>query len=102
MQKVIAIGALGGSATRVVAQILKDYGIFIGFDLNDAFDNLLFTRLFKNPAWFNKASKDEINFRWQIFEKLKSGQNLSPSKKRNYFMLPIKILFFKSNKAWLR
>lgn len=44
---VIAIGALGGSGTRICAQILIELGVFMGHDLNNANDNLLFTRLFK-------------------------------------------------------
>lgn len=43
----VAIGGVGGSGTRLIAQILKDLGFYIGSDLNEANDNLWFTLLFK-------------------------------------------------------
>ena len=43
----IAIGGVGGSGTRVVAQFLIDLGLFLGADLNESNDNLWFTLLFK-------------------------------------------------------
>lgn len=43
----VAVGGVGGSGTRVVAEILKRLGYFVGDDLNDAHDNLWFTLLFK-------------------------------------------------------
>lgn len=52
-QKIIAIGAVGGSGTRVVAKIFMDAGVFVGDDLNAQNDNLTFTQLFKNPDWYN-------------------------------------------------
>ncbi len=42
----VAIGGLGGSGTRVVAQALHDLGIFMGADLNRQYDNLWFAFLF--------------------------------------------------------
>lgn len=43
----VAIGGVGGSGTRVVAEVLKELGFSIGDDVNDALDNLWFTALFK-------------------------------------------------------
>ena len=43
----VAIGGVGGSGTRLIAQILKELGFYVGSDLNDANDNLWFTLLFK-------------------------------------------------------
>lgn len=43
----VAIGGVGGSGTRVVAQCLQDMGFFLGSDLNESVDNLWFTLLFK-------------------------------------------------------
>lgn len=42
----IAIGGVGGSGTRIVANIIAQSGIFIGNDLNDSLDNLSFSYLF--------------------------------------------------------
>lgn len=43
----VAIGGVGGSGTRVVAEIIKSLGVHIGEDLNESADNLWFTLLFK-------------------------------------------------------
>lgn len=43
----VAIGGLGGSGTRLVAELLMRLGFFIGSDLNESLDNLWFTLLFK-------------------------------------------------------
>ncbi len=42
----VAIGGVGGSGTRVVAQLLMKLGFYIGSDLNKANDNLWFVLLF--------------------------------------------------------
>lgn len=44
----IAVGGVGGSGTRVIAQILTELGVYMGDDLNTANDNLWFTLLFKH------------------------------------------------------
>jgi len=43
----IAVGGVGGSGTRLVAQFLLDLGFFLGADLNGSNDTLWFTLLFK-------------------------------------------------------
>lgn len=43
----VAIGGVGASGTRLVAQIIKELGFYLGSDLNKANDNLWFTLLFK-------------------------------------------------------
>lgn len=42
----VIVGGVGGSGTRVVAEILEALGIFMGDDLNDAHDNLRLARVF--------------------------------------------------------
>ena len=73
IKHITAIGGLGGSGTRVYADILQQAGIFIGNDLNRELDNLLFTRLFKNTAWYESASKDAINQRLGWFRAIMEG-----------------------------
>ena len=73
----VAIGGLGGSGTRIVAEILKRVGVFLGTDLNKENDNLLFTRLFKCPTWHQNASKKDIAFRFEIFQKAMLGLKLT-------------------------
>jgi len=70
----IVIGALGGSGTRVVAQILIDSGIFMGDTLNSSNDNLTFTRLFKRPKWYSKANDAELKKHLITFEKYMLGK----------------------------
>jgi hypothetical protein len=43
----VAIGGIGGSGTRLVAEIVRRLGFYLGRDLNVAVDNLWFTLLFK-------------------------------------------------------
>jgi hypothetical protein len=53
----IVIGGLGGSGTRVVAQILRDAGVYIGSELNEPLDNLWFTLLFRRRSIKNPGSE---------------------------------------------
>lgn len=68
----IAIGGLGGSGTRAVAKVFTQAGVYMGDDLNGVNDNLLFTRLFKNPKWYRSASEKEVRKRFDIFERYMS------------------------------
>lgn len=45
----VAIGGVGGSGTRLIAQLLMELGFYLGDDLNGANDTLWFTLLFKRP-----------------------------------------------------
>jgi glycosyltransferase involved in cell wall biosynthesis len=47
----VAVGGVSGSGTRLVAAILRDAGVYLGADLNEALDNLWFTLLLKRPRW---------------------------------------------------
>lgn len=76
-KKIIAIGALGGSGTRAVGQIFIKMGVFMGNDLDIPKDNLLFTRLFKNPGWYAQSSLQDKNVRLRIFQKCMEGNKLS-------------------------
>ena len=42
----VVVGGVGGSGTRVVAEMLEALGIFMGDDLNDAHDNMTLARVF--------------------------------------------------------
>lgn len=76
MSKIIAIGALGGSGTRAVTQVLIDAGVYMGDNLNHANDNLLFSRLFKDPQWFKHANQPEIAKRIDIFQQYMQQDSL--------------------------
>jgi len=49
-QPLVAIGGIGGSGTRAVAQIMQNAGLHMGHDLNVSLDDLAFTTLFKRHA----------------------------------------------------
>jgi len=67
----IVIGGIGGSGTRVVASILREFDVFIGKDLNQPLDNLSHTLLFKRPKWYykNRFNSKQINIGISIMEK---------------------------------
>ena len=82
MTKIIAIGALGGSGTRAIAQVLMDYGIYMGDYFNKSKDNLLFTRLFKHPDFHDQASPAMIGRRLDAFRAYMQTGHLSFSQAR--------------------
>jgi len=67
----IVIGGVGGSGTRVIAEILRAQGIYLGDDLNAASDNLWFTLLFKRAELFpDDNNLDEMNQGCDLFLKV--------------------------------
>lgn len=70
----VIVGGLGGSGTRVVAEILSRAGIFMGNVLNKANDNLKFTLLLKKPEWFAQSSEEEQKERIYLFERWSKNQ----------------------------
>jgi len=52
----VVIGGVGGSGTRVVAEIVASLGWHLGADLNHALDHLGFTLLFKHARWRTEQS----------------------------------------------
>ena len=64
----VAIGGVGGSGTRVVAEMLIRSGVHLGSDLNISSDNLNFTRCFKRQNWFeNFPDERELLAAWNSF-----------------------------------
>lgn len=51
----VAIGGVEGSGTRVVAEILRRAGLYMGADLNRSLDNLWFTLLLVRPRWLARV-----------------------------------------------
>ena len=55
----VVVGGVGGSGTRVVAQILHELGYYLGPDLNHALDNVWFTLLFRRSQWYRRVAGDK-------------------------------------------
>jgi hypothetical protein len=68
----VVIGGVGGSGTRVVAELLKELGYYLG-PLNHANDNIEFGRLFGQSEWFKESNK---NNRQAILERLKTFEKI--------------------------
>jgi hypothetical protein len=51
----IVIAGIGGSGTRVAAQMLMELGFYLGEDHNAASDNLTYTLLLKRPRWYGRV-----------------------------------------------
>ncbi|PGZ96166.1 hypothetical protein COE51_18130 [Bacillus pseudomycoides] len=65
----VAIGGVGGSGTRVVAELLKSLGYYLGPLNKSTNDNAEFFRLFGQPEWFKMNYR---NNEQAIFERLKT------------------------------
>jgi len=58
----VVIGGLGGSGTRLIAQCLRELDFFMGSDLNESNDNLLFTLLFKRIEVLDQSDQQFQEF----------------------------------------
>lgn len=82
----VAIGGVGGSGTRLFAELLQRLGFSIGSDLNPALDNLWFTLLFKRPAMLS-APDHEFEWLLRLFVARMKGELLGEVERsalRNY------------------
>jgi hypothetical protein len=71
----VAIGGLGGSGTRVVAEILLRLGYFLGGDLNKSNDNLWFSLLFRRSDLLDDTDED-FDMAVTLFLKAMHGDRL--------------------------
>ena len=69
----VAVGGVGGSGKRLIAQCLQELGYFIGHDLNKAYDNLSFTFLFRRLEVLI-ASESEFDELVSIFTNTMTGR----------------------------
>ncbi|MEP4053049.1 MAG: sulfotransferase [Litorimonas sp.] len=63
----LVIGGLGGSGTRVIAQLAQAMNVHIGECLNHALDNRWFAMLFRRQSWAKKAPDHEVLRALDIF-----------------------------------
>jgi hypothetical protein len=85
---VVAIGGIGGSGTRVVAEIVNRLGFEFAPDLNESFDTLWFTLLFKYSEAYN-ISDERFRCLYDIFRAAMTGNtsNLLDSQLTNELLL---------------
>lgn len=67
-QSPVVIGGLGGSGTRVAAQLLQECNYYIGSYLNQQLDNLWFTFLMRRPATIRSFNSKQIAQYLQLFD----------------------------------
>lgn len=82
----IIIGGIGGSGTRIVAEILRRLDVYLGKTLNESLDNLWFTILFKRRDLLEKGDKEreaEIQKGLDIFTEVMIGGSASLDELRN-------------------
>jgi len=74
----LVIGGLGGSGTRVLADALRDAGVDMGRSFNAAYDNLVFTALFKRPRWFATATGADVGRYLDTFTRYSRDRAFTP------------------------
>jgi hypothetical protein len=72
----VVVGAVGGSGTRVVAEILHRLGVDLGSDLNTACDNWWFTLVGKLPRWDLHATPRRDDLMTRAFELLEQAMTV--------------------------
>ncbi len=81
-QSPVAIGGVGGSGTRLIAEIVSHLGYYLGSDLNLENDNLWFTLLFKRIEVL-EATRHEFDYYFDLFRRRMMGMvSFSPEERR--------------------
>lgn len=71
----VVIGGIGGSGTRVFARLLRDFGFYLGGDLNAALDNEWFGFLLGGRSrWYRSGGGGRIPTALRLFEKAMRGE----------------------------
>ena len=74
----VAVGGVGGSGTRLIAQVLLDLGFYLGGDLNESLDNLWFTLLFKRREVLDLAEDALAEVLGVFLSRMSGGCPLAP------------------------
>jgi len=97
----VAIWGVGGSGTRIVAAMLREFGYYIGDDLNNANDNLWFTLLFKRRSVL-LDSYQEFHHLFTSFQSKMTGGLLVDAALAEYIMRFAANDRIHHPKAWLK
>lgn len=79
----VIVGGIGGSGTRVIAEILIELGYFMGNDLNVSSDNLLFTHIFKHKQIPHLTDTDFQSLVNMYIKDMTGEKKLTPSDGKN-------------------
>ncbi|MEM9255497.1 MAG: sulfotransferase [Pseudomonadota bacterium] len=74
----IVIGGLGGSGTRLVAELLQDQGVEFGGQLNESLDNMWFSLLFVRRSIFLTPARQIRRLAWVFNNAMRHGQPIPP------------------------
>ena len=84
----LVVGGLGGSGTGLVADILREVGVYMGADLNKSSDNLWFGFLVPRPRWDlspPEQSDQPLYQALRLFDDAMTGQ-LEPTRSEKKFI----------------
>ncbi len=73
----VVIGALGGSGTRLIAQTLMELGYYLGDEIDEQNDSLLFTRIFQRPDWIRTTGRENFDRYLSMFTRRMTGEGWS-------------------------
>jgi hypothetical protein len=96
----VVIGGVGGSGTRLIAQVFRELNYYFGYDLNDANDNLWFTLIFNRPEVLN-YSPEEFNKTFDIFMKGMTGEGNFTNDERNVLESYTQVKRYRESHEWL-
>ncbi|MFY0591954.1 sulfotransferase [Roseivirga sp.] len=96
MTMVIAIGGLGGSGTRVIAELFIKSGIYFGDWTRETNDNIAFSALFRGTAVKTDEQASLIQKKIALFIKYMERDHLSFSEALSYLNLSKEAAFFRS------
>lgn len=97
----VAIGGLGGSGTRIGAELLKMQGRYIGSDLNESLDNLWFTLLFKRRDIMVETEGDFEELATLFWTRMKGQTEVSPASRLRIVQLAAHSRI-QHDRAWLQ
>jgi hypothetical protein len=97
----VAIGGIGGSGTRIVAALLAASGYYLGDDLNDAFDNLWFTLLFKRRSILLESDCEFRALVGLLFSRMSGRSIISNEERTLLFQLANEMRPEAEPKEWL-
>jgi hypothetical protein len=99
----VAIGGVGGSGTRLIADIVRRLDHYMGDDLNEATDNLWFTLLFKRQElWGGDSAQHEFDRAVRVFRHAMAGDRPLTSAEEEWVRTLAAVDRSQHDAPWLR